>query len=170
MQGAVPSRKRSLKVLAVVNVKLATYEAPFIVDKSRPSTEQDWQRIDQALAAGRSGDAANAFLHLVGVPGVVAAVIRLLPLWSKMKAIAPTLAYDGAIARDVQQGKPLPAGRWASLKAPVLVMDGAKSPAWMKHGNRALADLLHAPYRSLPGQTHAVKAQAHAPSLVEFFK
>ncbi len=149
--------------------KVAIYEAPLIVDASRPTTERDWQQIDQALEAGRRGDAANAFLRLVGVPGFVAAVIRLLPLWSKMKAIAPTLAYDGAIVRDLQRGKPLPAGRWTSLGARVLVMDGAKSPAWMKNGNRALADLLHAPYRSLPGQTHAVKAKAHAPALTEFF-
>ena len=149
--------------------KVATYEAPLIVDDGRPTTERDWRQIDQALAAGRRRDAANAFLRLVGVPGFVAAVIRLLPLWSKMKAIAPTLAYDGAIVRDLQRGKPLPTGRWTSLRARVLVMDGAKSPPWMKKGNRALADLLHAPYRSLPGQTHAVKAKAHAPALMEFF-
>ena len=53
---------------------------------------------------------------------------------------------------------------------PMLAMDGGNSPAWMRHAMRSLASVLpNAQYRTLDGQTHMVKAKAHAPVLVEFF-
>ncbi len=151
--------------------KLALYEAPFIVDDSRFTTEDGWVRIGEAVAADRRSDAVKLFLKLVGVPGFFIALMRLMPTWSKLKAVAHTLPYDGAIVRDNQTGKPLPASRWASVTIPTLVMDGGKSPAWMRHANRSLASVLpNAQYRTLEGQTHTLKPKAHAPSLVEFFK
>ena len=152
--------------------KLALYEAPFIVDDTRPTTEDDWDRISAAVAADRRSDAVKLFLKSVGVPGFVRALMPLMiPMWSKLKAVAHTLPYDGAIVRDNQRGKPLPASRWASVTIPALVMDGGNSPAWMRHANRSLASVLpNAQYRTLKGQTHMLKPKAHAPILVEFFK
>lgn len=151
--------------------KLALYEAPFIVDDSRSTTEEHWVRIGEAVAARRQGAAVTLFLQSVGVPRFFIALMRLSPAWSKLRAIAHTLPYDGAIVRDNQRGKPLPAGRWASVTAPTLVMDGGKSPLWMRHGNRALALVLsNAQYRTLDGQTHLLKPEVHAPTLAEFFK
>jgi hypothetical protein len=43
--------------------------------------------------------------------------VKLLPVWPKLKAVAHTLAYDGAIVKH-QQGKPLPPGQWASVTVP----------------------------------------------------
>jgi pimeloyl-ACP methyl ester carboxylesterase len=72
--------------------------------------------------------------------------------------------------QDNQRGKPLPATRWAATRVPTLVMDGGKSPAWMRHGAKALADVLpNATHRTLDGQTHMVKPEALAPVLMEFF-
>jgi pimeloyl-ACP methyl ester carboxylesterase len=152
--------------------KLALYEAPFIVDDTRPTTEDDWDRISAAVAADRRSDAVKLFLKSVGAPGFARALMPLMiPVWSKLKAVAHTLPYDGAIVRDNQRGKPLPASRWASVTIPALVMDGGNSPAWMLHANRSLASVLpNAQYRTLKGQTHMLKPKAHAPMLVEFFK
>jgi pimeloyl-ACP methyl ester carboxylesterase len=151
--------------------KLALYEAPFIVDDSRPTLERDWIRIAEAVAANRRSEAVKIFLKSVGVPAFFAAVMPVMPMWSKLKAVAHTLPYDGAILRDDQKGKPLPAGRWASVTVAVLVMGGGKSPAWMHQGNRSLASVLpNARYRTIEGQTHVLKPKAHAPILVEFFK
>jgi pimeloyl-ACP methyl ester carboxylesterase len=152
--------------------KLALYEAPFIVDDTRPTTEDGWDRISGAVTADRRGDAVKLFLKLVGVPGFVRALMPLMiPMWLKLKAVAHTLPYDGAIVRDNQRGKPLPSSRWASVTIPALVTDGGISPAWMRHANRSLASVLpNAQYRTLKGQTHMLKPKAHAPMLVEFFK
>lgn len=52
---------------------------------------------------------------------------------------------------------------------PSLVLDGGKSPEWMRNANEALAKALpNARHQRLPGQTHMVKAQALAPALAEF--
>jgi pimeloyl-ACP methyl ester carboxylesterase len=151
--------------------KLALYEPPFIVDDSRSTTEFDWVRIGEAVATDRRSDAVRIFLKSVGLPSFFIALIRLMPMWSKLKAIAHTLPYDGAIVRDNQRGKPLPSARWASITVPALVMDGGSSPAWMRHGNKSLAHVLpNAQYRSLEGQTHMLNPKVHAPLLVEFFK
>jgi pimeloyl-ACP methyl ester carboxylesterase len=151
--------------------RLAVYEAPFIVDDSRPTMENDWVRISEAVAAGRRNDAVTLFMKSVGVPAFVIAFIRLTPAWSKLKAVAHTLPYDGALVKHNQRGKPLNASDWASVTLPTLVMDGGKSPAWMRHANRSLASVLpNARYRTLDGQTHMVKAKAHVPALVEFFE
>ena len=48
--------------------KLALYEAPFIVDDSRSTTERDWARIGGAVAANRRGEAVKLFLKSVGLP------------------------------------------------------------------------------------------------------
>jgi pimeloyl-ACP methyl ester carboxylesterase len=150
---------------------LALYEAPFIVDDSRPPIADDWVRLGAAVAAGRRSEAIKTFLKSVGLPALVVTVMRWLPVWSKLTSVAHTLPYDGAIVRDNQRGEPLPAARWKSVKAPTLVMAGGKSPAWIQRSNRSLADVLpNARYRSLDGQTHDVKAKAHAPVLAEFFK
>ena len=152
--------------------KLALYEAPFIVDDTRPTTEDDWDRISAAVAAGRRSDAVKLFFKLVGVPAFVRALMpMMIPMWLKLRAVAHTLPYDGAIVRDNQRGKPLPASRWASVTIPALVMDGGNSPAWMLHANRSLASVLpNAQYRTLEGQTHMLKPKVQAPTLVEFFK
>jgi pimeloyl-ACP methyl ester carboxylesterase len=150
--------------------KLALYEAPFIVDDSRPTTERDWVRIAGAVAANRRSEAVKLFLKLVGVPAFFIAVMPLMPMWSKLKAIAHTLPYDGAIVGDNQRGKPLPAEHWASVTVPALVMDGGKSPAWMRRGNESLANILpNARHQTLEGQTHMLKPKALAPLLVKFF-
>jgi pimeloyl-ACP methyl ester carboxylesterase len=150
--------------------KLALYEAPFIVDDSGSTPPPDWVRIAAAVDANRRSDAVRRFLKSVGVPTLFTVVLPLMRVWSKLKAIAHTLPYDGAIMADYQRGKPLPTGGWASVRVATLVMDGGESPEWMRQGNRSLANVLpNARYLTIKGQTHVLKPKAHAPILVEFF-
>ncbi|MGX9182521.1 alpha/beta hydrolase, partial [Mesorhizobium sp. BHbdii] len=86
--------------------RLALYEAPLIVDDSRATTQGDWAAIRQAIADNRRGDAVGAFLKSVGMPGLLIAVMKLTPIWRKLKAVAHTLPYDGAIVAGDQLGKP----------------------------------------------------------------
>jgi len=151
--------------------KLALYEAPFIVDAGRPPVLSEWARIDEALAADRRADALKHFMKLVGMPGFLIFLMRLMPAWSKLKAVAHTLAYDGALMRDHQRGQPLPAQRWVAVTIPTLSVAGGKSPAWMRNAMQAVAEVLpYARHRTLEGQNHMVKARAIAPMLVEFFR
>jgi hypothetical protein len=151
--------------------KLALYEAPLILDRGRPSTENDWAQIDACVANGRHGDAVKVFMKSVGLPAFAIALMRWLPVWPKIRSVAHTLPYDGALVRAYQRGVPLPAGVWANVTAPTLAITGGKSPAWMQNGTRALASVLsNAKARTLEGQTHDVSAKALAPVLTEFFR
>jgi pimeloyl-ACP methyl ester carboxylesterase len=152
--------------------RLALYEAPFIVDTTRPPISDDFvARLNAALASGRKGDAITMFMKVVGVPRLFIMLMRLMPAWSRLTAVAHTLPYDFAIVGPYQQGRPLPPSRWTGATIPTLVMDGGKSPAWMRNAMRALAGVLpNATYRTLDGQTHMVKPKALAPPLVEFLR
>lgn len=151
--------------------RLALYEAPFIVDNSREPVPADWlPRLKTLIAADRRSDAVKMFMRLVGVPRVFVALMPLMPVWSKLKAIAPTLVHDITITQPHQQGRPYSSTEWASVSAPTIVMDGGKSPAWMRNAMRSLAHVVpRAKYRTLDGQTHMVKATVLAPALIEFF-
>jgi len=98
------------------------------------------------------------------------AMMRWFPVWRKLTAAAPTLPYDIRIVGAYQRGAPLPATRWSSARIETVVMDGSKSPTWMRNAMASLATILPAAqHRTLTGQTHNVKAKALAPALTEFF-
>jgi len=150
--------------------KLVLYEAPFIVDDSHAPIPSDFlTRLEEAVASDRREDAVKMFLKLVGVPAFGITMMRFLPVWRKLTSVAHTLPYDIRIVEPNQQGRPLPASRWSLATMPALALDGGKSPVYMRNGMRALAGALsNATYRTLPGQTHMVKAKAVVPVVTEF--
>jgi hypothetical protein len=124
---------------------------------------------DTGPYAGR-GDAVRLGLQQMGAPRIVIALMRLLPVWPKLTAVAHTLPYDMAIVGPYQRGTPLPADRWEDVRVPTLVIVGGKSPTWFHHGTQALAHPLpNARHQIVEGQTHNVKAKSLAPRLQAFF-
>ncbi len=150
--------------------ELALYEPPFVLDASRPSLAGAWAAIDAFIAENRRDEALGVFLRSVGVPGFVRMLMRFLPVWKQLRAVAPTLPYDGALVRRFQRGEPLPDAAWRRVGIPTLSLAGGKSPPWMHAGTRALAvHLAHAEHRVVPGQTHDANATVLAPLLASFF-
>jgi pimeloyl-ACP methyl ester carboxylesterase len=152
--------------------KLALYEAPFIVDDSRtPIPPNFLDRLNDDLRANRRPEMIKSFMKLVGVPGIFIFLMRLLPAWSKLIGVAHTLPHDITLVKDYELGQPLPANRWGGATMPTLVMDGGKSPKWMRNAMSALAkNLPNAEYKTLPGQTHMIKPKALLGPLLDFFK
>jgi pimeloyl-ACP methyl ester carboxylesterase len=145
--------------------RIAVHEAPFIVDDTHEAHDSQLGERTQALIdAGRHGEAVKLFMRTVGAPGVMVAVMRLLPIWRKLCAVAPTLPHDYAIVLDRQQGRPLPEGAYDAVSQPVLVIAGGKSPAYMRNSQAAIvAALADGRLEELPGQTHMIKAKVAAP-------
>jgi pimeloyl-ACP methyl ester carboxylesterase len=150
--------------------KVVMYEPPLIVDDTHRPLPADWvPRLETMLADGRTGQVVSEFLRFVDVPGFGLAIMRLLPVWSKLKAVSPSLRYDFAFMAELQRGRPLPATRWSAATQPTLVADGGKSPAWMRTGCRTLSEVLpNASYQTVPGQTHIIKAKALAPVITAY--
>jgi pimeloyl-ACP methyl ester carboxylesterase len=152
--------------------RLALYELPYVVDDSRRIIPDDYEStLDAHVAADQRGKAVSQFMRVgVGLPGVMVGLMHLMPAWPKLKAVAHTLPYDTSYTAPLQRGRPYPEGRWGGVRVPVAVIDGGKSPAWMRNAMRALAKALPgAMYTTLPGQTHLVKPAALAPVLSDFF-
>ena len=150
---------------------LAAYEAPFIVDDTHAPNDLGLpERIEELVAQDRRGDAVKTFMKVVGAPAPMVAVMQLFPVWKSLKAVAHTLAYDFRIVLPFEQAEPLPAGHYAAVSVPTLVIAGGKSPEYMRNAQAAIADQVpDARLATLPGQTHMIKAKATVPVLLEHF-
>lgn len=150
--------------------KLAMYEPPMIVDNThKPTPDNFEEEMGQLIAENRRGEAVKKFMQLVDVPAFGIVMMKLMPPWKKLKAVAHTLPSDLAIAAEFQRGKPLPTDRWTTATMPALVADGGKSPVHMRNGAAALAAVLpNATYQTVPGLTHLYKAPVLAPVLRDF--
>ncbi|GCE28566.1 alpha/beta hydrolase [Dictyobacter alpinus] len=151
--------------------KLALYEAPFVVDDTgKPITPAFLASLKEAVAQNQRSKAVKMFMKLVGAPSFMLTIMPLFPMWSKLTSVAHTLPYDISTIIAYGAGVPLPKNLGENITAPILVMDGGKSPTWMRNSMQALSQTLpHASYQTLAGQNHMVKAEAIAPALAAFF-
>jgi pimeloyl-ACP methyl ester carboxylesterase len=153
--------------------RLSVYEVPFMVTPAAKRPTPDYgERLDELVAAGdRSGAVRHFMRNAMGIPAPLVAVMPLTPMWKELKATAHTLPYDwAALGKHTMYGAPLNPEEWASVAMPTLVVYGAKSPAVLQEGSRALAEVLpNAQLRQLEGVSHNIKMNLLAPVLAEFF-
>ncbi len=157
--------------------KLALYEPPFIIDDSRPPAPVDFAaELQGVVAAGRRGEAVEAFQRNVGLPADMIAEFRNSPMWPELEGMAQTLVYDMAVIGDTESGNPLPLRKYASVRVPTLVMDGTvflgseEHHGWMHHSADEIAHILpNAQRRTLQGQDHGAADDVLAAALKEFF-
>jgi pimeloyl-ACP methyl ester carboxylesterase len=149
--------------------KLALYEPPFANLGNGPGAPVNAkEQLDSMIASNRRGDAVKFFLKdMVGVPAFVVGMMRLFPVWSKLKAVANTLPYDVAIMGDFS----FPDKIAASVKTPALVAGGGKSTAKLVQAVEKLGTVLpNSKTVILQGQNHNVAVKILAPVLIDFFK
>ncbi|WP_433161928.1 alpha/beta fold hydrolase [Kribbella sp. CA-247076] len=147
--------------------RFVAFEPPYVVDDSRKQIPATWVSDLRALGPA---DAVKYFMTKgIGLPGIVVAMMRLMPGWKGMQAVAHTLPYDAAMLGDNCFGRPLDAEQWATIEAPALVVNGGKSPGWMQTSVKALASAVPgAKHEVVAGQNHVIKASAIAPVIAGF--
>ncbi|TCC35171.1 alpha/beta fold hydrolase [Kribbella sindirgiensis] len=147
--------------------KLVAFEPPYVVDDSRKQIPRTWIADLQAL---EPGDAIKYFFTKgIGLPGIFVTMMKLMPAWKPMKAVAHTLPYDAQMLGQNCFGEPMDTEQWAPIERPVLVVNGGKSPGWMKASTRALAAAVPgAGHTEVPGQNHMIKSAAIAPVIADF--
>ena len=149
--------------------KLAMYEPPLVAGGGgghRPPADCEAQ-LRRLVAEGKRSDAVKFFIvDMVGMPAISTYIMRILPIWPKLNAVAHTLPYDAAILGDFSVSSKRP----DSVRVPTLVIGGEKSPGELRSAVSAVADAIPgAALRMLKGQTHNVSVKALAPVLTEFF-
>jgi pimeloyl-ACP methyl ester carboxylesterase len=147
--------------------KLALYEPPFVAGKNHGPPADSEGQLKRLIAENRRGDAVKFFMvDMVGMPAIFSYVMRVLPMWPKLKAVAHTLPYDAAVLGDFS----VPRKRAASVAVPSIVIGGEKSPVELRGAVSAAAEAIPgAQQQMLKGQTHNVSVKVLAPVLVEFF-
>lgn len=148
--------------------KLALYEPPFMIDKNGHHVPVNYhQQLSSYIEQDRRGDAIKYFMRDgIGVPSIFVFMMQLMPVWSKLKAVAHTLPYDAAVMGDFS----LPVKQAAAIKIPTLVAGGEKSQRWLHTATRQLAkELDQYEFKMLKGQNHNVSVKVLAPLLMEFF-
>ena len=157
--GAILALRAAAQGLAIS--QLALFEPPPTGAKAGQLVPQ----LAEFIAAGRRGDAVELFqTEAVGIPAAVVAQMRNSPFRPALEKMAHTLVYESTILRS------LPTVLIASVRVPLLVIDGEESPTVMRQAAQSLAESLpDGRYRTLKGQSHDIVPAVVAPVLEEFF-
>ncbi|MEO6604013.1 MAG: alpha/beta hydrolase [Aeromicrobium sp.] len=157
---ALEAARRGAPVLRMV-----CYEAPFILDASHPADDPDFLRHLQELVDNEQrGEAVALFFRLMEVPAPIRLLVRMLPLWKKLTAVAHTLPYEFALLTAFRQQAPLPVGYYDSVAVETLMISGDNSYQYMRNAQPLIAAALpHGRVKTLKGQGHDVKPKAVAP-------
>lgn len=150
--------------------KLVLYEPPFVgVDpKAKKPPANYRQTLQQIVNAGNSAGAVKYFITIImGLPAFIVWIMRLMPIWKNLKAVAHTLPYDMAIMDDFS----LPEKLMRTVKIPCAVLGGEKSPESLRLAVQATADALpQGKAVFLRKQSHNVSMKVLAPVLIEYLK
>jgi len=156
--------------------KLALHEPPFVVDAADRKPPEDFvQHVKGLIEVNRRADAIKYFMTKgMGAPSIIVTMMRMMPgVWSNLMAVAHTLPYDAALLDGFMDGRPLRAKLWSTVIAPTLVLEGTESPASLRRGSQAIANVLpNAQLLSKKGLGHTKKLDAKRISkeLAAFFK
>jgi pimeloyl-ACP methyl ester carboxylesterase len=148
--------------------KLALYEPPLVFGEEREPVPEDLvERLQRLTTQDRRADAAELFLtRAIGVPAPAVAHMKSSPSWAALEALAHTLSYDARITKDPSAVL----ARAPAVAQPALLIDGARSPVWMRAGVTKLARAMPAArHVSMPEQTHDVDPKLLAGLLLDFF-
>lgn len=140
--------------------RVALWEPPYHVGESAPFLPDDFgEQLADLVSQGRRDEAAERFM-VEAAEAPAGSGAGLAPL-------AHTLAYEAAV---LGPGNFLPVELLTKITQPVLVLNGERSPAWMREAGVAVAATVPgALHRVLEGQTHGVDPTCLAPELLEFF-
>ncbi|HET7274100.1 MAG TPA: alpha/beta hydrolase [Longimicrobiaceae bacterium] len=147
--------------------KVVMYDPPYVHDEAERSEYGKLsQQVRDLLRVGKNARAMTTFLKGIGMPKLFVYLVRLMPGWRTMAALAPTLAYDIALTRNLP-----PVVRAARITVPVQLIVGEKSPAGIHDvANQLVKAIPGATFIQLAGQGHMAGAKAILPVLAGFLK
>jgi pimeloyl-ACP methyl ester carboxylesterase len=159
--GAVLALLAAASAPAVTEV--AAYEPP-VQDRDPQGAASFAGELRAMLTAGRAEEAAVAWFWRTS-GGWFDEGMRAAPWWPGLVALAHTLPDEQALIGD--GGVPAVV---AEIRARTLLLSGGASPAWAAASVAALAAAIpEATTAVIPGEGHAVRAEALAPALSAFF-
>jgi pimeloyl-ACP methyl ester carboxylesterase len=147
--------------------KQAIMEPPFRVEGAPPAPERYLERLQEFVAAGNPGGAAELFMvEAVGQPKEMVDQIRETPMWPKLESIAHTLVYDALQLRD----SAVPTELLSSVDVPTLGLYSNDSPPWLKDSvKQTVAALPNSTLEGRDGTFHQIPPESLAEVLTAYF-
>ncbi|TDO69023.1 pimeloyl-ACP methyl ester carboxylesterase [Kribbella sp. VKM Ac-2571] len=147
--------------------KQAVMEPPFRVEGAPPAPERYLERLQEFVAAGNPGGAAELFMvEAVGQPKEVVDQIRQTPMWAGLEAIAHTLVYDALQLGDSS----VPVELLASVDVPTLGLYSNASPEWLRRSvQETVAALPRGTMEGHDGTFHTLPPATLARVLSDYF-
>ncbi|MEU0938620.1 alpha/beta hydrolase [Embleya sp. NPDC005971] len=124
--------------------RVVAFEPPFVVDRTRHVPPPDLTAtLHELIAADRPAKTVQYFMtKAIGIPAPFVGLMRLTPMWSKLKAVAGSTGHDWAVMGEYMRGEPLNPADWAGVDMPVLVLSGGRSDALLRTAARAATAVL----------------------------
>ncbi len=151
--------------------RIVAFEPPFVVDREHHVPPAGLGETLQGLvAANHPSETVRFYMtQAMGIPRLFVAPMRVLPIWSKLKATANSTPHDWAVMGEFMRGEPLRAGDWARVTVPTLVLAGGKSEPLLRTGARAIAEVLpNAVHREVPDLSHNPDVKILVPAAAAF--
>jgi pimeloyl-ACP methyl ester carboxylesterase len=148
--------------------KLVMYEPPYVAADTGTTPDHE-ARLEELIAANQRGAAVRYFMKdMVNMPAPVVWLMTLMvPIFSKLKAVAHTLPYDSAVLRGFR----LPRERAASIRVPTLIAAGSKTQPRLLAVADILANTIPGARKViLEGETHNVSGAALAAPVIDFLE
>ncbi|PYZ94907.1 alpha/beta hydrolase [Salipaludibacillus keqinensis] len=164
--GAVLALEAALRLSSKVK-KVMMYDPSYVHDEKEKSEYKRLSRkIHELLDNGKNAKAMTTFLKGIGMPKVFVLLLPLFPGWRTMKALAPTLAYDIALTKNMP-----PVERATQISVPTQIIVGEKSPKSIHDVGRQLSNVIpNAKFVQLSGEDHMVNPKALLPLITGFLK
>ncbi len=164
--GAVLALEAALHLSHKVD-KVVMCDPSYVHDETEKATYgQLSQTVQGLLDSGKNKRAMKTFLKGIGMPRLFVWILPFFPGWKTMAALAPTLAYDIALTKDLP-----PVDRAAQITVPTQIVVGEKSPAAIHNVAKQLTNAIpNAKFKELAGQDHMVSAKALLLVLSRFLK
>ncbi|AFT99638.1 alpha/beta fold hydrolase [Nocardia brasiliensis] len=146
--------------------KVVAYEPPFVTDKKNFVPPADLAAgLHEKIAADRRAEVVRYYMTKgMGMPWLLAAVMRFTPFWKSLLATAPATAHDWAIMGPYMRGAALRPAEWAGVEVPTLVISGTKSGPLLRSAARAITAVLpNARHEEVAKLSHNPKIALLAP-------
>lgn len=124
--------------------KVVAFEPPFVTNSENFVPPADLAvRLHALIAADQRGRIVRYYMTKgMGMPGLLAAMMRVTPFWKHLTATAPATGHDWAIMGSFMTGQPLRAADWVNVTVPTLVISGEKSGPLLRTAARAITEVL----------------------------
>jgi pimeloyl-ACP methyl ester carboxylesterase len=163
--GAALALEAALKFPEKV-VKVAVYDPSYVHSETEKEKYKILSnRILMLLSEKKNKQAMKTFLSGIGMPKFFVWLLPIFPGWKTMHKLAPTLAYDIEITKDLP-----PLERFRNIKSPALVMAGSKNSERIRNVASQIATAIPGSnFEEVIGQDHMVSAKVLLPKFIKFF-